>query len=132
MGLNSGWSLVGRSLSLLSFVPAHLVDRTDFVQNVWLAVLIPPLGVLPGYRKWSLQYPPVLGASARVNPIDILGPLPIPGLWKMIEIPCPLPILFHAHPKPEPHCLHSPPLPIPSPIQSPPFIHLQYLFYLPF
>jgi hypothetical protein len=39
----------------------------------WVADLIVPLAVLPGYRKWPLKnpYPQVLGVSARVTPIDI-------------------------------------------------------------
>ena len=53
----------------------------------WVDVLIPALGVLPGYRNWTLQDPylPLLGVSARVTPLDS-GLLPIPGLWHVLEI----------------------------------------------
>ena len=40
----------------------------------WDAVLIPPLGIMPGYRKWPLEdaYIPPLGVSARVIIIHTL------------------------------------------------------------
>lgn len=52
------------------------------------AVLIPPLGVIPGYRKWSLQdsYPQPLEVSFRVTsktPRD----LPLhPRSWQGLEL----------------------------------------------
>lgn len=62
-----GQSLVGLSLNLsFIFVPALLVGRTQFGSNVcgWLGILIDPLAVLPGYRRWPLQvqYPLLLEA----------------------------------------------------------------------
>jgi hypothetical protein len=90
--------------------------------------LIPPLGVLPGYRRWLLQapYASLLEVSARVTPIDSCPHL-IPGLWHILEMTPTalfLPLLslyfLSAH--------H----PISSPIQFPTSIHLQYLFYFSF
>ena len=78
--LNLGQSLVGHFLCVCSiFVPSHLVGRTWFLNLMfcgWVAVFIPSLGVLPGYRRWHLQasYPPLLGVSARVTLIDSLEP----------------------------------------------------------
>lgn len=51
--------------------------------------------LLSGYRKRSLQNPylPLLAVSARVAPLNPLGPLPISGLWHTLEIaPHPQPI----------------------------------------
>jgi hypothetical protein len=67
-----GQSLVSQFLLLCH---THLlVGRTHFGKRLcgWVAVLIFPLGVLLGYKEWSLQdpYPPLLGASARVAALD--------------------------------------------------------------
>jgi hypothetical protein len=81
MGLKLSQSLVSYSFRLCSiFVPVHLVYKTQF----WLKVLwmvghpYPSTSVLPGQRRWPLQdpYPPLLGVSARVTPLDILELLP--------------------------------------------------------
>lgn len=107
MGLRLGQSLVGHSPSLCSlFVPVFLVGRrsTNFgLQFVWVVgVLISSLGLLPNYRRWTLQapYPPFLGVSARVILIDSLGPLLLPRATA-------IPVLCHA-PHPHPISIHSP------------------------
>lgn len=77
MCLNLGQSLVEYSLSFCSiFVLALLVGRTSFGLKFfgWVVILIPPLGVLTGYRKWPLQdlYPSLLEVATRVTVIDSL------------------------------------------------------------
>jgi hypothetical protein len=60
MGLKLGHLLVVHSFSLCSiFVPIFLLDRTNFGSKVlWVGWCpYPPLGVLPGYRRWPLQVP---------------------------------------------------------------------------
>ena len=58
------------SLFLHILLVGHILGQIFYV---WVAVLISLLGVLPGYRKWLLQGPnlPLLGISARVDPIDL-------------------------------------------------------------
>ena len=53
-----------------------------------LVILILPLGVLSGYRKWTVQdqYIPLLGISAMAT-IDALCSFPILGLWHTPEMP---------------------------------------------
>ena len=65
----------------------------------WVGVLIPLLGVLPGYRRWPNQvpYPLQLGFSSRVIPRDFLGLLLSPRSLSLENILlaanniCPLP-----------------------------------------
>ena len=64
-----GQSLVVLSLPLLYLVPAPIMGRAYFWSKVLWVGCCPypqPLGVLPGYRRCSLQdsYPPLLGVSA--------------------------------------------------------------------
>ena len=110
------------------FVPADLVGRTHFVSRVlWVvSVFIPPLGVLPGYRRWPLQapYASLLGVSAKVTPIDSLEPPFLLGLWYVLEMPPthppPISILSPALPTPDPPtALLSSPCPL-SPSSLPP------------
>lgn len=58
IGLNLGQSLLGHS-----FFPCSLSLYILYVGNIlcqgfckWFTFLIPPLRVLPGYRKWPLKY----------------------------------------------------------------------------
>lgn len=82
--------------------------------------LIPPLGVIPGYRKWSLQdwYPQLLEVSARVTSIDRPpgASLSIPGLWQVLALTptpthCPLLALMWS-----PSLSSSPPHPLSYPV----------------
>ena len=99
-----------------------------------IGVLIPPLGVLPGYRKWPLQtpYPPLIGVSARVTMIGHPGASFFPSclalprdayhayLWFLLSLSayfCP----------PSSHLI-----PIPTLTQFPLSIHLWCLFYFCF
>ena len=98
MGFNLRQSLTGHSLSFYSvFVLAHPLGRTHFGSKaLWVvAALILPLVVLLSYRKWPFQdlSSPLLRISAVVASIDCLGPLPIPGLWQVLEIAQPAPAL---------------------------------------
>jgi hypothetical protein len=76
MGLKLGQVLVGHSFILCSnFVLAFLVERTSFGSKVWWVGWCPDpsTGVLPGYRKWSLNVPcpgSLSGISAKVIHID--------------------------------------------------------------
>ena len=86
-----GWPCpLSLSLSLHILEAGHILGQR---LCGWVAVLIHPLGVLPGYRKWPFQdpSPPLLESSATVASIDCLGLLPIPGLWQVIEIIHPVP-----------------------------------------
>jgi hypothetical protein len=94
-------------------------------------------GSLPWlYRKWPCHgpYPSLIGISASFVPLDPLGPLPITGLWHVLDfalaqplakLPSLSPALLHRAPP-------SHPLPIPSFTQFHPSIDLQYLFCFPF
>jgi hypothetical protein len=118
-----GQSLVGHSLNLCSiFILVHLVGKTNFGSKIcwWVGVLLPPLVVPPGYRKWPLQslYAQLLRVSARVTSISLS---PVSGLFQRCPTPinfCSLPQSSHPIPTPDPHPLL--PLPTPSPIQFSP------------
>jgi hypothetical protein len=155
-----GQFLVGYYLPFCSnFFPGHLVGRTHFNQRFsgWVGVLIPPLGIWPGYRRWWLQVPylSLLKISGKGIPIESLGPLPITSLWHILEI-FSLPTTYfwylshaflrHDTPpthqprsllKPTFHLVHSlslPPVSILSPaqrkIETPPLVSPYYLIYL--
>lgn len=74
----------------------------------WVGVLVPPLEVLPGYRRCQLQapYPSLLGVSTRATPITSWF-YPMPGLWQIPEMPH---LQF-----PFSHMVLSPALPISNP-----------------
>jgi hypothetical protein len=36
----------------------------------WVVAPVPPLEVLPGYRRWPAQYPPLLGILDKITLID--------------------------------------------------------------
>jgi hypothetical protein len=115
MTLKLGQSLVGCFLRLCSiFIPAQLIEMTIWGWRIceWIDVLLPPLEVLPGYRRWALQspHPHLLGISARITPLD--SPEPVPGLQLVPEMHL---NNFHSHFKPSPAVLptlYSIPLPI--------------------
>ena len=54
-----------------TFIPAHLVDGTNCgsITSGQVGVPVPPLEVLPGYRRWPVQplYLPGLRDYARVS-----------------------------------------------------------------
>ena len=135
MGINLGQSLFGYSLHLCSiFVFVQLVGRTYFGSKFWgwVDVLIPPLEVLPGYRKWLLQdlYPPLLEVSTKfvpIGPVSLVCPtncLVSPWISILSSL-----LSLHLICTPHPDPAH---LPIHSPTQFPPSSHFQYLFYFPF
>lgn len=121
-----GWVSAIPQISALT-VPAHLIVKR--LCNCLNAFTL-SVGVLADYRKWPLQdpYPPLLGISARMASWYRLWPLPIPGLWHLLEIaPNPLPanlFLFRI----SLHILS----PIPSSTQFPTYFDLQNLFCFPF
>ena len=57
-----------------TFIPAHLVDGTNCgsITSGWVGVPVPPLEVLPGYRRWPVQplYLLILVDISRVTLID--------------------------------------------------------------
>ena len=123
-GSRVGPVIVGHSCSLCSiFFPAYFVGRTHFESKAfgWVAILISPVGVLPGYRKWPLQdpYPSLLEISARVAPIRPSGAAPYPR-----SLACskdwPLPFLISFSLPCSPHVWSPPtsPLPFPSPFPT--------------
>ena len=132
MGLKLSQSLFGHSLCLwYIFVPAHLIGKMHFGSKIlWLiCVLFSPLGILPSYWRWPLQaaYPPLLGVSGRVPPLSPWGfsvPTPVPGLWKVPQMPP-----FSALPTHDALVL----FPSPSPLcHAHCFIHPPHLFCFPF
>ena len=103
-------------------VPTYLIGRTCLGLKVcgWVAVLVPSLRVLPGCRKWTLLYlyPQLLGASARVNSMDLLGP---PLIWQVLEIAFSTHIWFLFCPPYSPYTWSSPtPTQLLSPFPLPP------------
>lgn len=117
--LPMGWVSAIPQISALT-IPAHLIVKR--LCNCLTAFTL-SVGVLADYRKWPLQdpYPPLLGISARMASWYRLWPLPIPGLWHLLEIaPNPLPAnlpsfpdlstYFIPHPlfHPVPHLFWSP------------------------
>jgi hypothetical protein len=62
------------SASAPPLILAHIVGRKDLGSKFCgsVGVLVPPLEVLPGYRRWLFQgpYPSLLGVLARVTLLD--------------------------------------------------------------
>ena len=122
-----GWSPVRPVISwafpqsLLHFCPCTSCRQGKF----WIDFLIPPLGVLPDYRRGPLQalHPPVLGVSTIVTSIDSLEfpPSQVSGMSEMYTTLTHTSISLHSlvylHPYPQ-ISLHLTPLLLCTPLPS--------------
>lgn len=82
MSLNLGQSLVRHSFFVAS-LSLHILQVEYILRQGFcgcFSVLFPPLGILPGYRRWPLQapYPQLFKVSTSVTPIDSLAAPPQP------------------------------------------------------
>jgi len=125
-------SVSALSLSLYILQAAHILGQ-KFCG--WVAVFYPPLGVLSGNRKWTIKAPylPLLGVSTS----HLHGhPVPIPGLWHILEITDPPLLISIFSPlfslQLIPHTPTPAPLTLSSPTHFPSSNQLRYVFYFPF